>query len=238
MEESRLDTTHTAEMIEAITKMVGREVKVYVSPAAIPDTASGSSRASEEDLPDDFFEFTAADYAAIQATKKEEVYLKTRKIREQELAARRAQRTKQATIRVHFPDGFVVEATFKSTETMTDLMEVVRKVIGRPDLPFYLYTTPPKKLIKNLQENMMDASFTPGANVHFSFQPSQAHLVPREGPYLRPEVQELRDLHILLKPVDNGGNAAQADSRDTVTAPEAPAKRTTGAKSRPKWMRM
>lgn len=35
------------EMIEAITKMVGREVKVYVSPATIPDTASGSSRASE-----------------------------------------------------------------------------------------------------------------------------------------------------------------------------------------------
>lgn len=34
-------------------------------------------------------------------------------------------------------------------------------------------TTPPKKPIKNLQENMMDASFTPGANVHFSFQPSQ-----------------------------------------------------------------
>lgn len=65
-----------------------------------------------------------------------------------------------------------------------------------------------------------------------------AHVVPREGPYLRPEVQELRDLHILLKPVDNGGNAAQADSPDTVKAPEAPAKRTTGAKSRPKWMRM
>lgn len=47
----------------------------------------------------------------------------------------------QATIRVHFPDGFVVEATFKSTETMSDLMEVVRKVIGRPDLPFYLCKT-------------------------------------------------------------------------------------------------
>lgn len=35
------------EMIGAITKMVGREVKVFVSPAALPDTASGSSRASE-----------------------------------------------------------------------------------------------------------------------------------------------------------------------------------------------
>lgn len=66
-----------------------------------------------------------------------------------------------------------------------------------------------------------------------------AHLVPREGPYLRPEVQELRDLHTLLQPeVGNGGNAAQEDSPDTVKVPEAPAKRTTGAKSRPKWMRM
>ena len=46
----------------------------------------------------------------------------------------------QATIRVHFPDGFVVEATFKSTETVSDIMELVRKAITRPDLPFYLCT--------------------------------------------------------------------------------------------------
>jgi len=46
----------------------------------------------------------------------------------------------QATIRVHFPDGFVVEATFKSTETVSDIMELVRKSITRQDLAFYLCT--------------------------------------------------------------------------------------------------
>lgn len=46
----------------------------------------------------------------------------------------------QATIRVHFPDGFVVEATFKSTETISDIMELVRKSITRHDLAFYLCT--------------------------------------------------------------------------------------------------
>lgn len=146
----------------------------------------------------------------------------------------------QATIRVHFPDGFVVEATFKSTETISDVMELVRKAITRPDLPFYLCTnlnlvllflkqthhfisipmpwdvtffvglscvnpfwyqsvnfkrllpcscrtdvlmelilvlcadtTPPKKPLRDLQQNMINASFCPGANVHFSFNPSQ-----------------------------------------------------------------
>lgn len=228
-------------MIDSVAKVLGREVKVYVSPAAIRDAEpTGNSRRPEDDLPDDFYEFTAADYAALQANKKEEIHLKTKKIRDREQAAqaaRRAQRSK-ATIRVHFPDGFVVEAVFKSTETIADIMELVRKTITRPDLSFYLYTTPPKRPLKVLQQNMIDASFTPGANVYFSYSPSQAAEIPLEGPYLRPEVQELRDLHKLQEaPSDNGLQTLQ-NPNDVSPTPEAPAKRAASAKSKPKWLKM
>lgn len=236
-----MDTSHTAEMIGTAARGLGREVKVYISPAAIQSAEpTGSSRPPEDDLPDDYYEFTAADYAAIQASKpKEERYLKTKKLRERDAAAaaKRAQRTK-ATIRVHFPDGFVVEATFKSTETVSDIMELVRKAITRPDLPFYLYTTPPKKPLRDLQQNMIDACFCPGANVHFSYNPSQAVEIPREGPYLRPEVQELRDLHKLqeAQSTSDSGLRTLQDPIVSSPPPEAPAKRTTTERKIPKWM--
>lgn len=48
----------------------------------------------------------------------------------------------QATIRVHFPDGFVVEATFKSAETISDIIALVRKSnysTGFGILPMYAH---------------------------------------------------------------------------------------------------
>lgn len=44
----------------------------------------------------------------------------------------------QATLRVLFPDGFVLEANFKSSETISVLLELVQKAIVRPELPFYI----------------------------------------------------------------------------------------------------
>lgn len=174
-------------------------------------------------------------------------------------------------------------------------------------------TTPPKRPLKVLQQNMIDASFTPGANVYFSYSPSQgnefpipwvnatptrlkyiqfrssgyiekiacallrfarycdetphhkcaimkcnvtwislqciwcwwtnwsfeaAAEIPLEGPYLRPEVQELRDLHKLQEaPSDNGLQTLQ-NPNDVSPTPEAPAKRAASAKSKPKWLKM
>jgi tether containing UBX domain for GLUT4 len=229
-------------MIGAVASALGREVKVYVSPAAIQGgEPTGTSRRPDDDLPDDYYDFTAADYVALQASKpKEEIHLKTKKIREREkaLAAKKTQRTK-ATIRVHFPDGFVVESTFKATETIADIMELVRKSITRQDLAFYLYTTPPKRPFKNLQQNMIDANLCPGANVYFSFTPSPAMEVPREGPYLRPEVQELRDLHKLVQaPTDTGLSPLQDPMvMEQQQQPSPPPANRPAERKIPKWLK-
>ncbi len=41
-------------------------------------------------------------------------------------------------MRVRFPDGYILEADFHPSETVQSLMDFLKKVISRPDLPFYL----------------------------------------------------------------------------------------------------
>ncbi|CAA6664167.1 unnamed protein product [Spirodela intermedia] len=122
----------------------------------------------EDEPDDDFYEFTADDYYRTVSTKIRDQFLKTRKIREAESAARRARITK-AIIRVKFPDNYVLEATFRPSETIQSLIDLLLKAVARPDLPFYLYTTPPKQRIKDASVDFYSAGFAPGAIVYFSY---------------------------------------------------------------------
>ncbi|CAK9206522.1 unnamed protein product [Sphagnum jensenii] len=253
MEESRMDPAHASDLIASVARDLGREVRVFVSPAALDseDTSTvGKPRAAQEEEPEDFYDFTAEDYARIMASRKEEIYLKTRKIREQEQAARRAHMTK-AIIRVQFPDNFVLEATFRSVDSLSLLIELLQRVLVRPDLPFYLYTVPPKQRIKDLQQSMIDAGFSPGALIYFAYETSKGSYNRTQsswaedfgsGPYLRPEIQVLRDLH-LLAPSSSTGKSVQEEWKereqapdDTSDVPKRPLKPT--GKPKPKWLKM
>ncbi|XP_024031344.1 plant UBX domain-containing protein 1 isoform X2 [Morus notabilis] len=112
----------------------GREIRVFeTSPFS-----SSSTEESKTEEPDEFYEFSAEDYYRIMATKKEDKYLKTRKIREAEEAARRSRITK-AVIRLRFPDNHTLEATFHPSEKIQSLVDLLVKVIAKPDWPFYLW---------------------------------------------------------------------------------------------------
>jgi hypothetical protein len=41
-------------------------------------------------------------------------------------------------MRVRFPDGYILEADFLPSERIHSLVELLMKVIARPDLPFYI----------------------------------------------------------------------------------------------------
>ena len=44
----------------------------------------------------------------------------------------------QAVIRVLFPDNYILEAKFQASDSLSELIDLLRKVISRPDIPFYL----------------------------------------------------------------------------------------------------
>eukprot|EP00195_Chlamydomonas_chlamydogama_P004892 CAMPEP_0202902588 /NCGR_PEP_ID=MMETSP1392-20130828/16940_1 /ASSEMBLY_ACC=CAM_ASM_000868 /TAXON_ID=225041 /ORGANISM="Chlamydomonas chlamydogama, Strain SAG 11-48b" /LENGTH=416 /DNA_ID=CAMNT_0049589375 /DNA_START=140 /DNA_END=1390 /DNA_ORIENTATION=- len=190
---------------------LGREV-VFITRQALESAtqaaaaAMAACRAQADNMDVDpeaseaFFELTPEDFAAItranEAKKKEDNMLKTRAIREAEERAR-AEAYGPVPVRVHFPDGVIMQAAYRATEPLSCLQELVSKVVG-PALSkagaFYLYTTPPKQVLRNLEESLFKANLVPAAHVYFHTSEGKDF----SGPYLKPAAAELVLQHLPL----------------------------------------
>ncbi|KAI3501005.1 hypothetical protein L1887_36835 [Cichorium endivia] len=212
------------EKLATAKQIYGREIRVFETTA--PTISQTSNDASNSEEPDDL-EFTTADYYRVLATKKEDKYLKTKKIRDAETAANRSRITK-AVIRIRFPDNHTLEATFHPSETMQSLVDLIVKAVARPDLPFYLYTTPPKKQIKNMSQDFYSAGFAPGAIVYFSYDLPQGD--ENIGPFLKEDVMSLKGLDLIHIP----------EPHQPAPEPVVTAQKPAGEKKmvKPKWLKM
>lgn len=221
----------------AIKEKYGREIRVFQTPAPSPS----SSEASNSEETEDFYEFTAEDYYRILATKKQDKSLKTQKIREAEEAARRSKITK-AVIRVRFPDQHTLEVTFHPSETIQSLVDLLKKVVARPEIPFCIYTTPPKKQIKDMAQDFYSAGFIPGAIVYFTYDlpkgDDSTHA--SSGPFLQEEIMSLKDLDLIPEQDQRAEPAPSA--AEPVTAAPAPViqdqKPASKKPVKPKWLKL
>lgn len=46
--------------------------------------------------------------------------------------------TMQAVIRIRFPDNLTLEATFHPSEAIQSLVDLLKKVVAEPEIPFYV----------------------------------------------------------------------------------------------------
>ncbi|MFS8032227.1 putative UBX domain, Ubiquitin-like domain superfamily [Helianthus anomalus] len=232
-----MDSQFAKEKLAAAKQNYGREVRVFETTTS----SQTSNEPSNEEEPDEFYEFTAEDYYRILATKKEDKFLKTRKIREAEEAARRSRITK-AVIRVRFPDNHTLEATFHPSETLQSLIDLLMKVLAQPDLPFHIYTTPPKKQIKDLSQDFYSAGFAPGAIVYFSYdQPKGDGDAATSGPFLNEDVMSLKGLELVPEEVKPEVYQATTTGSAAATAPATVQERKPAADKKmvkPKWLKM
>ncbi|KAJ9562518.1 hypothetical protein OSB04_007678 [Centaurea solstitialis] len=277
------------EKLAAAKQNYGREIRVFETTTATVSRTSDD--ASEGEEPDDQLEFTTEDYYRILSTKKEGEdigiwdnllahwntlddlnvigsraykYLKTKKIRDAETAASRSRITK-AVIRVRFPDNHTLEATFHPSETMQSLIDLLVKVVARPDLPFYIYrevqgkiskkgkteehprsppsgpyasdTVPPKKQIKDMSQDFYSAGFAPGAIVYFSYDLPQVDNNIGAGPFLKEDVMSLKGLELIqLQKPEPDESAPEPSS----VAAAPPARKPAAEKKmvKPKWLKM
>ncbi|XP_017241820.1 plant UBX domain-containing protein 1 [Daucus carota subsp. sativus] len=233
-----MDAKTAKAKLEAAKQKLGRDIRVFQTSIVSQTQIDASNNNNDEE--DDMYEFTPADYYRVLGPKKQDNVLKTRKIREAEEAARRSRITK-AVIRVRFPDNLTLEVTFHPSETIQLLFDFLKNVLAKPELPFYLYTTPPKKHIKDMSQDFYSAGFAPGAIVYFSQDlPKGDNEVNESGSFLQEEIISLQGLELIAEQVEPVQPAPER-SEPAVEIPSAAAKEQKAADKKavkPKWLRM
>uniref|UniRef100_A0A1A7XH85 Alveolar soft part sarcoma chromosome region, candidate 1 n=2 Tax=Iconisemion striatum TaxID=60296 RepID=A0A1A7XH85_9TELE len=125
-----------------------------------------------QDLPDEFFEVTVDDvrkrFAQLKSERKslEETPLTTKSMRETQMKAK-MERYPKVVLRVQFPDRHVLQGFFRPLETVGVVKQFVRSHLEDPEVGFYLFITPPKAILNNPSETLLQADLFPGALVYF-----------------------------------------------------------------------
>jgi len=148
-----------------------------------------SQAAQRVELPSDFFWLTTEEIKREQQLKTEAaekgLMLRTRAMRERdEKAASRKYRF--TLIRIKFPDGPVLQGTFKVNETMQDVRLFVCDALQEPFIEFNLVS--PTGLVNqaDIQDStLLDLQLCPSAIFHFT------PAVPSSSGYLKDELMIL-----------------------------------------------
>ncbi|XP_077427928.1 tether containing UBX domain for GLUT4 [Vanacampus margaritifer] len=123
------------------------------------------------ELPDEFFDVTVDDvrkrFAQLKSERKllEETPLMTKSLREAQMKEK-MDRYPKVVLRIQFPDRHVLQGFFRPLETVGALMDFVRTHLEDPLLSFYLFITPPKKILDDPAVTLFQADLFPGAVVY------------------------------------------------------------------------
>ncbi|XP_025204254.1 tether containing UBX domain for GLUT4 isoform X2 [Melanaphis sacchari] len=139
-----------------------------------------------QDEGDDFFQPTIKDVTLVLRDLKksraqlEDGQLCTSAMRELEKTQNQLNllhKYKKCIIRIHFPNRLVLQTIFKSTETVLDVINFIRKYLIDESLNFSLFTTPPKTILKP-EETLLECGCVPSAMIHFSSDMETDQLKP------------------------------------------------------------
>ncbi|XP_053309721.1 tether containing UBX domain for GLUT4 [Spea bombifrons] len=134
---------------------------------------------------DDFFELTVDDvrrrFSELKSERQrlEESPLMTKAMRETQMREK-LERYPKVVLRVMFPDRYIVQGFFRPAETVGSVKEFVRSHLDDPQLPFYLFITPPRTELKDDSQTLFQADLFPAAVVHFGSQVQREHFLRQE----------------------------------------------------------
>ncbi|GFS12296.1 tether containing UBX domain for GLUT4 [Elysia marginata] len=126
----------------------------------------------DDDVPDDFFDVTKNDVKMMYRDLQNAV----RQFEDQPLltTAMRNERMEsmfdnydRIVIRVQFPDRSILQGLFRPREPLAALRSFVRENIENKDDKFYLYTAPPKEVLKDDTTSLAVSKLAPAALVYY-----------------------------------------------------------------------
>ncbi|PVD37642.1 hypothetical protein C0Q70_00239 [Pomacea canaliculata] len=139
-----------------------------------------SSKTIPQDVGDDFFEITEADLKSLMRDLQKQVSsltdrpLMTESMRQTEME-QRYQHYHSVVLRVQFTDGLVLQGCFRPRETVFALYKFVKENLEDPNHEFYLYTSPPKRILSDMALSLVEADLAPATVVYFGSSQSQDH---------------------------------------------------------------
>ncbi|XP_071130006.1 tether containing UBX domain for GLUT4-like isoform X1 [Mytilus edulis] len=134
------------------------------------------STGANQEISEDFFEVTEKDVRTmmqdLQKKNEEEQLLMTQSMRRQKLEEQ-YNKYERVVIRIQFADKLVLQGLFRPRETVFAIKKYVKSYLEDKDLNFYLYTAPPKKLLKDNAATMIEAKLAPACVVYFGVEESK-----------------------------------------------------------------
>lgn len=193
-EESALNSEHLEEMkgfllsAEPIRPQLDRALHVYHPSRMIPNFV----------VPDEFYNLTPAELKKEQQMRTDTVekleILRTKAMRERD-EQRELRRYRYTLIRIRFPDGILLEGTFKATEKLPALFDFVRENLLHEWLPYLLVTSIGQKLVEE-ESTFAELGLVPSAVVNFTLEEdivsdisAQQSSFNKNGPFLKPKIQ-------------------------------------------------
>ena len=107
---------------------------------------------------------------ALRFLAENEKNMKFRNKRQEELERMKNQQVyTTALIRIRLPDDYVIQGTFGALEKIENVYNFVREHLATPEREFYLYETPPKKILKEMTATTKAARLVPSGMLYFAW---------------------------------------------------------------------
>ena len=106
--------------------------------------------------------------------------LRTKEMRERE-KQRELRKYRFTLIRVRFPDGVILQGTFRALDKLSSLLDFIRESLEHDWIPFHLTTGTGQKLTEE-ETSLTELNLAPAVVVNFAFDPAlQREIAAQQG---------------------------------------------------------
>lgn len=96
----------------------------------------------------------------------------------------------RSTIRIKFPDQYVLEGTFGALEKISSVYDFVKQNIVTKEREFYLYETPPKRVLTKMANTLHASHMVPSGLLYFGWKDLEETKLD-DGPFM--DIASLKD---------------------------------------------
>ncbi|KAL9651665.1 hypothetical protein ABK040_001610 [Willaertia magna] len=137
----------------------------------------------------------------------------------EKLAEKKERVYSKALIRVRFPDGLMVQGTFKPQHTLKHVYDFVIQTLQNPDTPIYLYVAPPIKRFDDLTQTLKEAKLLPATLINVGLDLKNPNSKQFDEPKLKEELlNQITELEFVAVPKNENEEQKQQTKSKSIAS--------------------